>query len=186
LGGLSAKKRDSLLVVISLLGISAGLVINQSLQLKIDFSHLLFGSPLLSSPTDLLYSFVFSMVLGILVFCNWKKLIMFSIDPEFSRIRYGEFKMNFLFTLVTSLLVIMGFNIFGVLLTTGLLILPTLLFELKSATISRQLPFSILMTVMVSVLAFLGSYALNLTFSAMLILSLSLLTLGRFGVRSSL
>jgi ABC-type Mn2+/Zn2+ transport system permease subunit len=186
LGGLSAKKRDSFLVVISLLGISAGLVINQSLQLKIDFSHLLFGSPLLSSPTDLLYSFVFSMVLGILVFCNWKKLVVFSIDPEFSRVRYGEFKMNFLFTLVTSLLVIMGFNIFGVLLTTGLLILPTLLFELKSATISRQLPFSILMTVMVSVLAFLGSYALNLTFSATLILSLSLLTLVRFWVRSSL
>ncbi|NJM09845.1 MAG: hypothetical protein HC883_02835 [Bdellovibrionaceae bacterium] len=128
-------------MVISLLGISAGLVINQSLQLKIDFSHLLFGSPLLTSPGDLFNSFLFSSVLGILVAYNWKRLILFSIDPEFSRIRHGEFKMNFLFTLVTSLLVIMGFNVFGVLLTTGLLILPTLLFEIKSASISRQLPF---------------------------------------------
>jgi ABC-type Mn2+/Zn2+ transport system permease subunit len=184
LGGLSAKKRDSFLVVISLLGISAGLIVNQSLQLKIDFSHLLFGSPLLTSWDDLISSAIFSALLGIVIAFNWKKLILFSIDPEFSRIRYGEFKMNFLFTLITSLLVIMGFNVFGVLLTTGLLILPTLLFELKSVSISRQLPFSILMTMLVSVLAFILSYEVNLTFSATLIFSLSFLTLGRFIVRS--
>lgn len=184
LGGLSARKRDSFLVVISLLGISAGLIVNQGLQLKIDFSHLLFGSPLLTSGEDLIVSAVFSAMLGFVILFNWKKLILFSIDPDFSKIRYGEFSMNFLFTLLTSLLVIMGFNVFGVLLTTGLLILPTLLFELKSASISRQLPFSILMTMAVSVLAFLVSYEVNLTFSATLIFSLSVLTLGRFVIRS--
>jgi len=185
LGGLSAKKRDSFLVVISLLGISAGLIVNQALRLKIDFSHLLFGSPLLTDAGDLLNSLIFSTVLGILIVYHWKKLILFSVDPEFSRIAHGEFKMNFLFTLVTSLLVIMGFNVFGVLLTTGLLILPTLLFEVKSISISRQIPFSILMTIAVSVLAFLGSYAMNLTFSATLICALALLTLARFMMRTS-
>ncbi len=184
LGGLSAKKRDSFLVVISLLGISAGLIINQSLNLKIDFAHLLFGSPLLTNWSDLVGTLAFSTVLGGLIAFNWKQMILFSIDPDFARVRYGEFRMNFTFTLITSLLVIMGFNVFGVLLTTGLLILPTLLFEIKSVSISRQLPFSILMTMLVSIFAFVASYIVNLTFSATLIFSLSLLSLGRFLVRS--
>ncbi len=180
LGGLSAKKRDSFLVVISLLGISAGLVINQRLQLKIDFSHLLFGSPLLTNLNDFLSSLLCSAVLILLLILHWKRFLLFSIDPEFARIRYGEFKMNFVFTLVTSLLVIMGFNIFGVLLTTGLLILPTLLLEIKSIKIFWQISFSILITMLIAVLSFFGSYVLNLTFSAALIFCLSLLTLGRF------
>ena len=184
LGGLSARKRDSFLAIISLLGISSGLVINQILKLKIDFSHLLFGSPLLTSWSELFNSFVFSAILGIIILLNWKKLTLFSIDPEFSRIRYGEFKMNFLFTIITSLLVIMGFEVFGVLLTTGLLILPTLLFEVKSISISRQILFSISMTVSIAVVAFVISYVLNLTFSATLIFTLSVLTLGKFIFRS--
>lgn len=180
LGGLAVKNRDSLLVVISLLGISAGLVVNQTFKLRIDFSHLLFGSPLLTSEEELLQSLVFSSVLGLVVAWHWKKLLLFSIDPDFARLRYGAFSMNFRFTMMTSLLVIMGFDVFGVLLTTGLLLLPTLLFERQVASIGSQMLVSIGLTMVIAAVTLAGSALLDLTFSASLILVLALLTLGRF------
>lgn len=175
LGGVSSKVKDSLLVVISLIGISLGLILNQIYKLKIDFTHLLFGSPLLSDATDLVRSLGLNGVLALVIFINWKKLLLYSVDPEYAKLKYGAFKINFLFNLMATMLVVSGFQIFGVLLTTGLLILPTITFQLRNQKMRLQFGVSFLSTLGISIIAFGLSYLLNVTFSAIFVFLLSIL-----------
>lgn len=185
LGGISSQKRDSFLVIISLLGISGGLILNQFLDLKIDFTHMLFGSPLLSTLEDVVRSSFLNLMILIILFINWPKLLLFSIDSEFARIKYGNFKINFIFTLMTTLLVISGFELFGVFLTTGLLILPVLLFSSKHRTLPQQRLYSTGLTILLAFITLIASYSLNLTFSSTFIFCLSALTLIKMILKES-
>jgi ABC-type Mn2+/Zn2+ transport system permease subunit len=184
LGGISSKKRDSILIAISLLGISLGLMLNQLLKLNLDLTHLLFGSPLLTEASDLIRSAIVNGTILLVLAFNWKRLELFCVDADFARLKYGEFKMNFIFTFITSALVISGFEIFGVLLTTGLLILPALLFQKSGYTVVKQSLISLAFTAVIVLLAFVISAQANLTFSSVLITALSGLTLIRFAYLS--
>ncbi len=174
LGGFKEHKRDSTLVAISLLGISFGLVLNQIYNLRIDFTHLLFGSPLLADADDLILLGGFSMVALLIVFLFWKKILRICVDPVGSMFRFGEFKSQFLFSAITTILVVIGFQIFGVLLTTGLLILPHIAFDGFDFSLHRRILINIILTTLLAAVCFVLSYRWNLTFSATFVLAISL------------
>ncbi len=180
LGGISSKKRDTILVVISLVGISSGLILNQGLNLKIDLTHLLFGSPLLTTQNDLIRSFSIYLLILVLFSLNWKKLVLFSVDAHYAQVKFGKFKINFLFTFLTTLLVISGFEMLGVLLTTGLLILPSLLFSWPNKSLPWQILTGAIFSCTLIFLSFALSYHFNITQSSLLVFILSISTLLRF------
>ncbi|MFZ4402877.1 MAG: metal ABC transporter permease [Pseudobdellovibrionaceae bacterium] len=176
LGGLKEHSRDSTLVAISLLGISLGLVLNQIFKLRIDFTHLLFGTPLLADSSDLFLLGSFSVITLIIVGFFWKKILRICVDPVASQFRFGPFKSQFIFSSITTVLVVVGFQIFGVLLTTGLLILPHVAFDWFDVSIHKKIIFNTIFATVFAALSFLVSYKLNLTFSATFVLGISFLS----------
>lgn len=176
LGGLKEHSRDSTLVAISLLGISLGLVLNQIFKLRIDFTHLLFGSPLLADSSDLLLLGSFSVITLITVGLFWKTILRICVDPVAAPLRYGPFKSQFIFSSITTVLVVIGFQIFGVLLTTGLLILPHVAFDWFDVSIHKKIILNTIFATVLAALCFLVSYQMNLTFSATFVLGISLLS----------
>jgi zinc/manganese transport system permease protein len=176
LGGLKEHSRDSTLVAISLLGISLGLVLNQIFKLRIDFTHLLFGSPLLADSSDLILLGSFSVVTIFVVGFFWKTILRICIDPVGSSFRFGPFKSQFIFSAITTILVVIGFQIFGVLLTTGLLILPHVAFDWFDVSIHKKIVLNVCFATVFAALSFLVSYKLNLTFSATFVFGISFLS----------
>ncbi|HPI39981.1 MAG TPA: metal ABC transporter permease [Pseudobdellovibrionaceae bacterium] len=177
LGGLKEKKRDSTLVAISLFGLSLGLILNQIFNLKIDFTHLLFGSPLLADANDLIFLGGFSIFTLLTVLYFWKTILRLCIDPVGSTFRFGQLKSQFIFSSLTTILVVIGFQIFGVLLTTGLLILPHVAFDAFHFSIKTKILVNIFLTTIFAIFSFFLSYNYNLTFSATFVLGISLLAL---------
>ncbi|GEM_PF-2702176 len=179
LSGLNNKTKDSLMITLSLFGVSLGLVMNQFLSLQIDFTHLLFGAPFLSTQNDMLSSLGLSIFLLFAILFFWKPLLLFTIDPLFSKLKYGSFKLSFIFTLITTLIIVSGFQVFGVLLTTGLMILPNIAFPFENKKLSTRFILIIIITITIALISFLLSYQINTTFSATFIALLSLITLAK-------
>lgn len=177
LSGVNEKTRDATLVAISLFGISLGLVLNQYLNLKIDFTHLLFGSPLLADVLDLYLLGGVGLISLIMILFFWKIILRICIDPVGSSFRFGPFKSLFIFTAMTTILVVIGFQIFGVMLTTGLLILPNLAFDGFDLKFFPQIALSTFLTTLIAVGCFIISFKLNLTFSATFVLVVSLIAI---------
>jgi zinc/manganese transport system permease protein len=176
LGGFKEHSRDSTLVAISLLGISLGLVLNQVFKLRIDFTHLLFGSPLLADTNDLILLGGFSITSLLVVGFFWKTILRICLDPVGSGFKFGQFRSQFVFSSITTILVVIGFQIFGVLLTTGLLILPHVAFDWFDLSIHRKIILNVVFATIFAVLSCLVSYKLNLTFSATFVLGISFLS----------
>jgi zinc/manganese transport system permease protein len=175
--GLKEKTRDSTLVAISLFGVSSGLLLNQHFHLKVDFTHLLFGSPLLADLNDLYRILGVTLIAVLTIGFYWRSLLLYCVDPQGAKFALGEFRVSFVFSSLTTLLVVMGFQIFGVLLTTGLLILPHLVFPARDKSFRLQMVLRFLGTFLVSGACFVLSYYWNLTFSALFVLVLSLMSL---------
>lgn len=177
LSGVNDKTRDTTLVVISLFGISFGLVMNQWFNLRIDFTHLLFGSPLLADSSDVSLLATVGLITLVVITLLWKTILRICIDPIGSTFWLGRFKSQFLFSALTTLLIIIGFQIFGVMLTTGLLILPNIAFDGFNLRLLSQLLLNIVLTTLLAILCYFVSFHLNLTFSSTFILGISILAL---------
>ena len=136
----------------------------------------MFGSPLLASANDLILLSGISFIALFVVGFFWKMILRICIDPIGSQFRFGQFKSQFIFSSITTVLVVVGFQIFGILLTTGLLILPHLAFDWLDLPIRGKIFLNIFLTTVFAALSFLISYELNLTFSATFVLGISILS----------
>ncbi|HLP79405.1 MAG TPA: metal ABC transporter permease, partial [Acidobacteriota bacterium] len=106
----------------------------------------------------------------------YKQLFFMTFNDELARLRHKEYSLvNFLFTIMVALAVVVSIRAVGILLVSALLVLPTLI----SLQISRSFKSTIVVSILCSVFAMICgiflSFVLDLPPSGMIVMILLLI-----------
>lgn len=117
---------ESVLAILSQVGLAGGLLL---MSQQPDFEHtaheLLFGDILAVNSVDVLALFVVASVVIIVLYFNWKKLLLISMSWEISEAEgLSVQKSNLIMYLLLALMVSVLIKVMGVLLIAALLVIP--------------------------------------------------------------
>jgi len=127
---LSEKARlygDAAIGIVSSLGIAGGIIIaSVAGGFNIDIFSFLFGNILAISQTEVLTSIALSIVVLLIIFFFYHEHFATAFDEEFAKIAgIDTKKINSILVLLTGITVVLAMKIVGIMLTSSLLILPS-------------------------------------------------------------
>ena len=116
---------DTLLGVLAHLALSIGIIVISLNRIKIDIEAFLFGDILTVSSSDLWIMYLGVGITILLILINWSSLLLVTIDEDLARAEgINPIYINFLLTLVLTIVVAVSLQIIGLLLITAMLIIP--------------------------------------------------------------
>lgn len=153
---------DTTLGILSYSALSLAIILASYSKLKLDLMGYLFGDILVINIKDI-YSLVICLIVVLLwLYCNWSKLILFSISEELLQAEGVNSQLIKLsFTMILALFIAISFKIIGVLLVTAMLIIPAA----AALSISRAPLQMIIYSVIIGCVSVLGGIALAITFN---------------------
>tara|TARA_E500000075_G_scaffold11399_1_gene8829 strand:- start:993 stop:1691 length:699 start_codon:yes stop_codon:yes gene_type:complete len=116
---------DTLLGVLAHLALSIGIIVISLNRIKIDIEAFLFGDILTVSSSDLWIMYLGVGITILLILINWSSLLLVTIDEDLARAEgINPIYINFLLTIVLTIVVAVSLQIIGLLLITAMLIIP--------------------------------------------------------------
>lgn len=122
----SAVSIDTVIGVLFAGGISLGIALLSQLQgFQGDVFSFLFGDIISTTWTDVWIAIALSVVIFIFLLFNSKRLLLTTFSPDFSFVRKLSYqRMDYAFFIITSLTIALSIKVIGIVLVTGLLIIP--------------------------------------------------------------
>ena len=116
---------DTLLGVLAHLALSIGVIVISLNKIKIDIHAFLFGDILTVSSNDL-WGMYFGVLIAIILMCyNWSSLLLVTIDEDLAKAEgISPLYINLLLTTILTIVVAISLQVIGLLLITGMLIIP--------------------------------------------------------------
>jgi zinc transport system permease protein len=157
--------------------------------LNVDFAGYLFGNLLAVSKLELLLTIVIGFIVLMTIGLFYKEILVVTFDPEFSGILgIRKNAIDFLFIVILALTISVTVRAVGVMLVSGLLILPPAAAMLISSSFKRTLFISIVIGEISIILGLFTSYYFSLATGGTiimfgLILLLLILFVKRFFMR---
>lgn len=153
-------------------GVGLGVVlISASGGFSKDITGYLFGSILSVGRDDVVIIAVISAIVVLFIFMFYKELFVLSFDEEYAVVTGVSWRMvNFLFTVITALVVSASMSVVGILLVSALMTIPVA----TSLHFTRSFTQTIIWSVVFSQLAvfsgFVGAYYFNLASGGTIVL----------------
>ncbi|MEH0666523.1 zinc ABC transporter permease subunit ZnuB [Vibrio scophthalmi] len=117
---------DTLLGILAHSALSLGLVAVSFLDhVRIDLMSYLFGDLLAVTPTDLIYIYLGSLIVGAVLIVFWRPLISTTVNEELAAVEgHNVDLMRLILMLLVGLVIAIGMKYVGALIMTSLLIIP--------------------------------------------------------------
>jgi len=118
---------DAAIGLVSSFSIAAGvLVASLANGFNVDLMSYLFGSILVISDVDVIFSIILSAVVILMVLLFYNNLFAITYDEEFARVSGLNTRlMNYLIAVLTSITIAIGIRIVGTMLISSLIVFPT-------------------------------------------------------------
>lgn len=166
------ERTESLIFLVSISGNALGICLLKWLNIPLDLTHLLFGSPLLISTESLIRNLLALSLLVTTLYFAWKKLLFFMFDSNSAALTAGKQTPQFLFLTLVGGYLVLGFESLGVMSTAGALILPAFFASLCSAMSKAWLSIAYLIGLLSICLSQILSYHLSFPLGPSMTLSL--------------
>jgi zinc transport system permease protein len=174
---------DALLGLLAHSTLAIGLVLIAVLtSIRIDLMGLLFGDILSVSSNDIVLIWVGGVIILLILFFIWKPLFAATIDYDLAKAeRMNPDVANFVFTILIAGIIAISIKMIGVLLITGLLLIPPAMARNFSISPKEMVIFSIIGGIMSVVIGLFGSLGLNTPSGpTIIVVSMVLFTLSLF------
>lgn len=134
------------------------------------FSYL-FGSILLVSTEDLIYSYLLGIFTFVLSIFYWKRWTYSSFDPELARVdKINVSRDNYLLSILIALAIVVCVKLVGIFLVASFLVIPSATAKILSRTFSQLTFVSIMIGILSSEVGIIFSIILDLPTGATIIL----------------
>ena len=178
---------DSLLGLISHSSLAIGLVILGFLSfIRFDVLGVLFGDILSVNTNDLLFIWIGGGLILAVLFYIWKPLFASTVNYELAEAEgMNPERVNAIFTILLAALIAISIKMIGVLLITGLLIIPTAMARNLSNNPKQMVVLSIIGGLLSVFIGLYASFAINtasgpsIVVVALILFILSLLRIGK-------
>lgn len=173
---LSSSRRvysDSSIAVLLSFGLAMGLVlIGLSGGFSIDITSYLFGSVLLVSMEETIITVILCLIAISFVAVFYKRLVYLVFNEEQAKVSgLNTDLMNYLFIILTTIVIVISIRLIGVLMVSSLLIIPNVSSLLMGYGFKRTLLLSICFSLISVILGIILSYEFNITPSGMIVVT---------------
>ncbi len=178
---------DTVVGVIFSSGLSLGVVLMSLLPTyRSELFSILFGDILTLGWVDVLASIVVAVGVISFLLVTSKRLLLITFSPDFAYVRgiHGEW-LDYAFFVVTALTIAVSIKVVGIILVTGLLILPAAIAKNIAGSFRQLVWLSILVSIISTVVGLILSFVLDLPAGPTIILVSTVgFVLSLFGRRS--
>ncbi len=168
---------DSIIGVFFTLLFALGIVIfNLTPGFRPEISTYLFGSILSITWADVFYSLGIALTVIIAFIVFYKQFLYGTLDPEAAYLRNVKVKfLDYLIRILTAIVIVVSIKIVGVILVSALLIVPASAVKLIAKRFSQMIPFTIIFSLVGTLIGLYASYALDIPSGATIVLVLGLM-----------
>ena len=171
---ISQKKGESGDIPIALVSTAAlafGVIITSiSKGFNIDVYNYMFGSVLSMTINDVILSVTLSIVLVIVYIIFYNRLFMITFDEKYAKVcGISVTFYQFLISLITAIVVVLGMRMMGTLLISSLIVFPAIIARKLTNSFKNMVILSVLISVVCFVFGILTSFFLNLPTGACIV-----------------
>lgn len=179
---------DAAIGIVSALGIAGGIVIASIAGgFNIDIFSFLFGSILAISRTEVLTSIGLSIVVLLIVFFFYHEHFSTAFDEEFAKVSgIDTEKINAILVLLTGVTVVLAMKIVGIMLTSSLLILPSVTALQIARSFKNTMVVSAVCSVISVIIGISISFSLNLPAGATIVIVNFLLFIAAYTYKNTI
>jgi zinc transport system permease protein len=163
---------DTAIGILSSVGMAMGIALaTLAGRFNVDLLSYLFGDILAISPVEVGFSVALAAAAVTLIFANYHKLMYATFDREAAKasgVQIG--RLDILLTILTSVTVVLGMKVVGILMVTALLVIPAAAGLQLAANFKQALVISSLAAVFSVVVGLLASFYLNLPAAATIVI----------------
>ncbi len=147
------------------------LIINLSSSYQPDITRYLFGSLLFLDEGSMYLSAGTFFIVFILILFNYSKLLYVTFDPEAAYIRGIKVdRWELLLNIMTSMAIVIALKLIGVVMVSGLVIIPASIARLLARDFKSMIPVSILASITSTILGIVLSYYLDVPSGASIVM----------------
>ncbi len=152
-------KEDTVIGLVFTGFFALGLVLVSKIKSNIDLMHILFGSPLGTSQSDVNQTLIISFIVVMILLVFGKDLMLYCFDPTHARsIGINTGLLHYLLLSVLSLTAVVGLQTVGIILVVAMLITPGATAYLLTDRFDRMTILAVLSSVISSILGVYISY----------------------------
>lgn len=163
---------DTAIGILSSVGMAMGIALaTLAGRFNVDLLSYLFGDILAISPVEVGFSVALAAAAVTLIFANYHKLMYATFDREAAKasgVQVG--RLDLLLTILTSVTVVLGMKVVGILMVTALLVIPAAAGLQLAANFKQALVISSLAAVFSVVVGLVASFYLNLPAAATIVI----------------
>ncbi|MEO9362360.1 MAG: metal ABC transporter permease [Nitrososphaera sp.] len=165
---------DAAIAVLLSFGLAMGVVLVSAAHgFTVDLFSFLFGSVLLTNMDDVFLITGISLGVVVMLFALRKSLLHFAFDEEQAKVNgIPVEKLNYLFIALAAVTVIVTMRLVGILLISGLVVLPNITSIMMGKGFKKTMIISTSLAVTATVGGIIASYPLNLAPSGLIVIIL--------------
>lgn len=155
---------DVTIALVSTAALAFGVIITAlSKGFNIDVYNYMFGSVLSMTKPDVIISVVLSVILVIIYVVFYNRLFMITYDEKFAKVSGINVTFyQFLISLITAIVVVLGMRMMGTLLISSLIVFPAIIARKLTNSFKSMVVLSVLVSVICFIFGILFSFFLNL------------------------
>ena len=171
---ISQKKGESGDITIALVSTAAlafGIIITSASKgFNVDVYNYMFGSILSMTTQDVIVSVILSVILIIIYVFFYNRLFMISYDEKFAKVSGISVTFyQFLISLITAIVVVLGMRMMGTLLISSLIVFPAIIARKITNSFRNMVILSVLISVICFIFGLLFSFFLKLPTGACIV-----------------
>lgn len=163
---------DSMVAVMLSLGLGIGVtLVSLSNGFSMDLFSFLFGSILLVNYEDIFQIVVVAIIVVSIIMVYYKKFVYIAFDEDQAKISgIPVEKLNYLFTVLVAITIIVSMKLVGILLISSLIVIPNITALLFNKGFKKTLSFSIILSTSSVFVGIILSYYYNIAPSGVIVL----------------
>ena len=164
-------KGDAAIALISTTSLAVGvMVISLTTGMNTDVYNYMFGSVLSMTKNDVIISIILSILLIAIYVFFYNRLFMITFDERYAKVcGINVTFYQFLISLITAIVVVLGMRMMGTLLISSLIVFPAIIARKLTNSFKNMVILSILISVICFIFGILISYYLNLPTGACIV-----------------
>jgi len=179
---------DAAIGIVSSLGVSGGIIIaSVAGGFNIDIFSFLFGNILAIGQAEVLTSIALSIVVLLIIFFFYHEHFATAFDEEFAKISgIDTRKINAILVLLTGITVVLAMKIVGIMLTSSLLILPSVTALQIARSFKNTMIVSSICGIVSVIVGIYASFLMNLPTGATIVMANFLLFITAYTYKNTL